>query len=107
MNTMHTKSLDNTQLKQLRSLAHSLKPVVRVGQHGITDGVRRELESALAHHELVKIKLGAANRDARDKMLASLCEFAAAVIVQRIGNTGVLFRRNRQAPVIKFGADNK
>lgn len=97
--------LDKRQTRQLRTLAHRLKPVVMIGQHGVTRGVRRELDSALSKHELVKIRLPGGDRDARDRMLESLRADSGSTLVQQTGHTAVLFRRNRQQPVIALGVD--
>ena len=94
------KPLQKDQIKQLRALAHGLKPVVRLGQHGLTPAVPAELDRALDHHELVKIKLNADGRDARAEQLDALCKATRAVTVQSIGHTACLFRRNQKKPVI-------
>jgi RNA-binding protein len=92
--------LSNTQLKHLRALAHRLKPVVMIGQHGITDNVINELNKALDHHELVKIKISGEDRLARQAMIQQMCEQSSAHKVQIIGKTLTLFRRNSQKPKI-------
>ncbi len=56
-------SLSNQQKKKLKFHAYDLKPVVRVGQSGLTDTVLDEIELAIEHHELIKVKVSAANRD--------------------------------------------
>ena len=90
-------SLSNAQKRHLRSLAHHLDPVVRVGQHGVTEGVMRELEQALDVHELVKVKI-AADRDERRLIGEGLCARTGAEQVQSIGQMIVLFRRNPDKP---------
>ena len=97
------RQLDRQQIRQLRGLAHALRPVVRLGALGLTTGVRRELDIALLKHELVKVKLAGDSRAARDAQLATLCDDAGASVIQHIGSTAVLFRRNRKQPVIHFG----
>lgn len=95
-------NLSNQQRKYLKSLAHGLNPVVRVGQHGLTDSVLNELDIALTRHELVKVKIAAEDRDARDAMLESMRASSQSVLVQRIGNVAVLYRANPEKPVISF-----
>ncbi len=90
------------QTKHLKSLCHALAPVVRIGQKGVTDAVMSELEIALSHHELIKIKVSVGDRDARSAAIAQLAEAAKANIVQQVGQTAVLFRRNHEKPVIVF-----
>jgi len=96
------RELDKATVKYLRSLAHALKPVVRLGQHGLTDAVTRELDGALSHHELVKVKLSESEKEARQAQLEKLCESVDAVSVQQIGHTATLFRRNHKKPVIEL-----
>ena len=91
---MTARRLDRAELKFLRSLAHDLKPVVRLGQNGLTDAVTRELDGALTRHELVKIKLAAADRAARDAQLEALANAVEGAVVQRIGHTATLYRAN-------------
>ncbi|MES9961290.1 MAG: ribosome assembly RNA-binding protein YhbY [Sedimenticola sp.] len=92
--------LSNPQKRHLKGLAHSLKPVVMVGQHGLTEGVFNELEIALDAHELIKVRISAGDRDERDEMLAVLVEKSSAELVQRIGNIAVLYRHNPKKPKI-------
>ena len=95
-------SLSKQQLKHLVSLTHNLKPVIMIGQNGITDNLLNELNIALNHHELVKIKIAGEDRDSRNEMIRQLCESTEAVKVQAIGKTLTLFRRNKEKPKIEF-----
>ena len=90
-------SLNNTVLRQYRAIAHKLNPVVRVGGNGLTQNVLAEVDRALADHELIKIKIAVGDRDLRDSLIEQLCQTASAELVQRIGNTATLLRRNPQA----------
>ena len=100
---MNKKSeLDKATIKYLRSLAHALKPVVRLGQHGLTEAVVKEHDGALSHHELVKVKLSESEKDARLEQLTKLCESVNATSVQQIGHTATLYRRNNKKPVIEL-----
>lgn len=92
--------LDKQQMKKLRALCHELKPVVRIGQHGFSEAVQNELNLALDHHELVKIKIAADDRDARHSLLEHIAKKTDAVLVQKIGSTATLFKRNEESPVI-------
>ncbi len=92
--------LEKNQLRHLRGLAHSLKPAVMVGQHGLRDAVIDELDSTLAYHELVKVKVSVGDREQRDAVIAILAQRTGAELVQRIGNMAVLFRRNPKKPKI-------
>lgn len=90
----HSKPLTQSQVKQLRALGHQLKPLVLVGQAGITQGLIDELSNTLEHHELVKVRLSGGEREERDAMAKTLSEQTASSIIQRIGHMVLLFRRN-------------
>lgn len=78
--------------KRLRTIAHNLSPVVTVAQKGLTEGVVEEIERAISEHELIKIKIYAADRDARRELTMQICETSRAELVQSIGNVAVLYR---------------
>ncbi len=103
---MTERELTSKQIKFLKTRAHALNPIVRVGQNGLTDAVLKELEIALAHHELVKIKVTADDRNARETMLLSMSENTRSHVVQRIGSMVVLFRQNVKKPVIDLKLAN-
>lgn len=92
--------LNKDQMKALRALAHERNVIIRIGQNGLTDNVLAEIEQALNHHELVKIGVRVGDREDRDAVITGVMEKTGADLVQKIGNTVVLFRRNREKPVI-------
>jgi RNA-binding protein len=93
-------SLKPSQKRYLRGLAHALKPVIMVGNKGITDAVRAELALALEHHELIKVRLAGDDRAGRRAQVAELAEAGRAELVQTVGKVVCLFRRNDEAPKI-------
>lgn len=90
------------QLSHLKSMCHALAPVVRIGQKGITEALLAELEIALTHHELIKIKVGLGDREMRHAAVEKLAADYDAHIIQQIGQIAVLFKRNHEKPVILF-----
>lgn len=96
--------LSEPQKKHLRRLAHPLHPLVMVGsgidQPGKLDAVAKELESALAAHELVKVSVRVGDRAQRDTLLSQLTDKTGCELVQRIGNVGVLYRAAKDKPRI-------
>ena len=96
--------LKEFQRKYLRGLGHALKPVVIVGDKGLTATVLAEVESALGHHELIKVRLRAGERALRDGMIDELCKSSGADLVQRTGNIALLYRRNPEAVKIRLPA---
>ena len=79
--------------KQLKSEAHNLKPVVIIGQAGLTDAVLAEIELALDHHELLKIKIRA-ERDERKLISEKILAQTGAELIQSIGTCAVFYRLN-------------
>jgi len=102
LSALQIMSLTKNQIKTLRGLCHTLKPVIMIGQKGLTSEVLDELEIALNHHELVKIKIAVDDRDARKEMINKLCEQSQSESVQVIGKTVSVFRRNEKDPVIEL-----
>ena len=91
-------ALTERQLRFLRGKAHALRPVVMLGHKGLTDNVVAETLQALRDHELVKVKLRAADRTQRDALLAGLVARTAAELVTRIGHVAVLYRAATPIP---------
>ena len=94
--------LNEKQKKHLRSLAHKLNPVVRLGNAGLSEGVLGALEEALEHHELIKVKLPGGDHEQRDAMIQKMIEISGAELVQRIGNVAIMYRRNPEQPRIQL-----
>jgi RNA-binding protein len=92
--------LSTSQKRYLRGLAHDLDPVILVGQKGITPSLVAELDGALAHHELVKVKLAGADREDRVDAIEALGEATKAELVQSIGRVACFWRRNPKQPKI-------
>ena len=88
-------SLTAAQTRFLRGQAHDLKAMLQVGGKGISDSLVAEVELALEHHELIKVKVAGQDRDARDAMIDDLATRTGAALVQRIGHTAVLYRPSK------------
>ncbi len=89
-------TLSEKQRKHLRSLGHPMKPVVMVGNQGLTEAVLAEVHKSIEHHELMKIRVTVGDRDARDEILHRIAEHCSAELVQRIGNIGLFFRPRKK-----------
>lgn len=93
-------TLSEKQKKHLRRLGHPLHAVVMLGNAGLTAGVVKELDRALADHELVKVSARVGERSARDAALDDLAQQTSSEIVQRVGNVGLFYRRSAELPKI-------
>ena len=92
MTTPMTTVLTSAQSRFLRGQAHDLKAMLQVGGKGISDALVAEVDAALEHHELIKVKVAGEDREARDAMIRDLAGRVGAALVQRIGHTAVLYR---------------
>ena len=84
--------LTAAQTRYLRCQPHGNKAHLQVGRKGLNHALIAELDGALEHHELIKVKVGAADREERDAMIDQLTERTGAALVQRIGHVAVLYR---------------
>lgn len=92
-------TLSNKQKQHLKSLAHSLKPVVMIGGNGFTEGVLSEIDSALDHHELIKVKVASEDREEKGLIFEAIVRESKALKVQSIGSIIVLFRPTKEKKV--------
>jgi RNA-binding protein len=92
-------TLTNKQIRHLRSLAHDTKPVVIVGDKGLTQSVVDEICNALETHELIKVKIRTDDRDERQSMIDSIVKKTNAEKIQRVGHIVTLFKRNNEAKI--------
>lgn len=86
--------LTSQQRAALKARAHSLKPLIQVGQNGLTDGVIAELHNVLETHELIKLQLpGQTDASEKKDALAELEEQLPehTFVVGRIGRTVILY----------------
>ncbi|MEQ1740548.1 MAG: ribosome assembly RNA-binding protein YhbY [Methyloglobulus sp.] len=85
--------MDAASKKKLKAQAHGLKPVIIIGQAGLTDAVLAETEIALNTHELIKVKVRA-ERDERNQISEKICTATGATLIQSIGQITVIYRLN-------------
>lgn len=88
--------MDTAFRKSLKAQAHHLKPVVLLGAKGLTEAVIAETNVALLAHELIKVKINGAEKEDRILMANELCEHLSADLVQLIGNTAIIYRKNEE-----------
>ena len=89
-------ALTPSQTRFLRGQAHDLKALLQTGGKGVTPAFLAELDEVLERHELVKVKVGADDREVRDAMIAQIVERTGGALVQRIGHTAILYRPSKE-----------
>jgi RNA-binding protein len=85
-------SLPEKTRRELRGRGHALKPVVSIGNAGLSPAVLRELELSLEHHELMKVRIGGAGRAQRRQIIEDICRQLGAELVQAVGHVALVYR---------------
>jgi len=95
---MAALDLSTRHRRKLRAMAHALKPVVLIGQGGLTDGVLQAVDAALRDHELIKVQM----RQPEDKhgTARAVAEATGAALCGLVGHVVILYRRHPDAPRI-------
>jgi len=91
--------LSSKQIKQLRAEGHrlKLKPVVTIGQKGLTENLHSEIDAALRHHELIKLRIPAMDKPGKRQLSELICEHHQAYLVESIGSVIVIYRLNEES----------
>ena len=95
------KALTARERAHLKARAHALEPVVHAGSSGVTDSLVAEVDRALTAHELIKVKVGAADRDERVAIGDEICARTDATAVHRVGKVIILWRPRSTEPAPK------
>ena len=90
------------QRQFLKSLAHPLAPVVRVGRNGVTPAVVEETKKSLLAHELIKVRFDSDDAEERKSQAEFLAEEADAQLAGRVGKIAIVYRRRDEKPKIKL-----
>lgn len=87
------RALTAAERKQLRGLAHPLRPLVQLGRDGLTPGTLREIERGLASHELIKIRVSG-ERERRATLAEEIARATQSGIAGAIGMVVILYRQH-------------
>ena len=87
------------QIQHLKGLAHSLKPVVLLGNNGLTEAVVAEIDYALSHHELIKVKIPTDDRETKGLIVDAICRETNSTKVQQIGKVLVVYRQSPEKKI--------
>jgi len=83
-------------IRELKTNVHHLKPVVIIGNNGLTDAVIQEIDRALNDHELIKIRVHIEDREELSKINDTICAKTGATLIQVIGHIVAIYRKNQQ-----------
>ena len=91
--------LSTKQKQFLKGLAHHLSHVVMLGGNGLTEGVLAEIDNALNHHELIKVKIAGADRETKQLIIDAIVRETQSSNVQTIGHILVLYRPSEEGKI--------
>ena len=91
--------LSTKQKQFLKGLAHHLSPVVMLGGNGLTEGVLAEIDNALNHRELIKVKIAGADRETKQLIIDAIVRETQSSNVQTIGHILVLYRPSEEGKI--------
>jgi RNA-binding protein len=94
-------NLTGKQKRHLRGLAHELHPLVTISDKGLSENVLAELELTLEHHELIKVRVNAIDREQRRELIAQLVEKSCSTLIQTIGHIALIYRAAKK-PELKI-----
>lgn len=98
--------LTGKQKRHLRALGHSLKPIIQIGKKEIEEALINEVNAALEHHELIKVKLLESCTLDKHESSETLARACNAQVAQVLGRTFLLYRP-AETPVIVLPAADK
>jgi len=85
--------MDKELKLKLKKLAQQLKPVVIIGQKGLTEAVINEADVALKAHECIKIKISGWEKQDKTTMINAICQQNKAEFIHSVGNMFIVFRK--------------
>lgn len=96
--------LTGKQKRFLRSLGHSLKPVITIGKGEVNEALVKETIESIAAHELIKVKILESCLLERSEAAAALAEACNAEVAQILGRTFLLYKKAKE-PVIELTSE--
>jgi len=97
------EKLKGFQRKYLKGFAHGLKPVVFIGQKGMTPEVVRAINEALQEHELIKLKfVDFKEKSLKEEIAGAIEKETASEQVGMIGHMVIFYRQQKDPEKIKI-----
>lgn len=89
-------SMTPKQRQVLKGKAHKLRPIAFIGNNGLTENVKMEIDRGLEDHELIKIRISAEDREMRKELFQEICGIMVAEPIQLVGGMGVIYRESKK-----------
>jgi RNA-binding protein len=95
-------AITGKQVRQLRSMANNLKPLLQVGKDGVTNNVLNQIEADLEAHELIKVSVLCETGSQAAEAGRTMADETGAELIQVIGKRVVLYRETSREDVEKI-----
>ena len=95
---LRPSTMTSAERRRLRALGHHLKPVVQIGQAGLSEGVIMATQVALEQHELLKVSINGESPTERKSGAEALARATGSHVIQVIGRVILLYRLREQKP---------
>lgn len=103
---MSKLEITSQERSALRAAAHPLRPVVLIGDRGLSESVLKEIDVHLTAHQLIKIRVSGEDRDARETMLQTICDSLSCAPVHHLGKTLIIYRPDAATVAAEAEAHN-
>ena len=92
-------AVNDRQKRYLKGLAHPLKPVVMIGNKGLTETVIAEIDKTLEQHELIKVRVSGLEKSDRLAMVDEIALKTSANLVMTIGHIAAFYRPAKEPTI--------
>jgi RNA-binding protein len=96
MSELEWKNAGAPKLGELKGRAQLLKPMIRLGQEGVSGSLVKAINEALDQHELVKVKF-MAYKERKKELARTIEEQTGANLVLAVGHTATYYRAKKSA----------
>ena len=86
-------------------MAHSLKPIVNLGKHGLSNETKNEIDAQILEHELIKLKVLDSSPISHKECADFLRQENRLEVVQIIGKTLTLYSPHPEDPKIELPSE--
>lgn len=93
-----SQTLTAKQKKYLKGLGHKLSALILIGKEGLSGNIVDATQKELLHHELIKVKIGNNSEVTKQEASEKLPGLTQSTLVQLIGKTLLLYKKNPKRP---------
>ncbi|HHU27882.1 TPA: ribosome assembly RNA-binding protein YhbY [bacterium] len=99
--------LTTKQKAYLKGLANHLPNQFQIGKEGVSDNLLKGIDDFLRVHELIKINVLKTSKHSLDEVINELVTKLNCELIQKIGRIIIIYRQNKENPVIDLRGVSK